>query len=118
VNAWVVRNAADLQVFLVNHALPRHPIAPTRVRVQLAQAPRPLRVSIERVDETHANAKRRWQQMGAAEYLDDAKLEQLHAASGLRRTACRWKWSRHRLDVELTLPPHGVALVTAEVPRQ
>lgn len=30
----------------------------------------------------------------------------------------RLEWSRHRLDLELTLPPHGVALVTAAVPRQ
>jgi xylan 1,4-beta-xylosidase len=118
VNAWVVRDSAVVQIFLVNHALPRHPIAPTRVQVQLAQAPRPSRVWIERVDDTHANAKRRWQRMGAAEYLDAAQLEQLHAASSLKRTACRWNWSGHRLDVELTLPPHGVALVTAEMPRQ
>ena len=94
---------------------PRHPIAPARVRVQLAKMRRPSRVSIERVDATHANAKRRWQRMGAPEYLDAAKLEQLHAASRLTRTVCPSRWSRDGLEIDVTLPPHGVALVTAEV---
>jgi xylan 1,4-beta-xylosidase len=116
VNAWVVRDRAAVQVFLVNHALPRHSIAPTRVRVRLAETSRPSRVSIERVDDAHANAKRRWLRMGAPEYLDAARVEQLHAASRLTRTACSSKWWRRVLDIEVTLPPHAVALVTAEVP--
>src|SRR5687768_163226 len=116
VNAWVVRDRAAVQVFLLNHALPRHPIAPTRVRVRLVETSRPWRVSIERVDDAHANAKRRWQRMGAPEYLDAARLEQLHAASRVTRTACPSKWSRRLLDIEVTLPPHAVVLVTAEVP--
>jgi hypothetical protein len=56
--------------------------------------------------------------MGAPEYLDATRLQQLHQASRLKRSACRWKWSRQRLDVEITLPSHGVALVTAEAPTQ
>jgi hypothetical protein len=32
--------------------------------------------------------------------------------------ACPWKWLRDRLDVEVTLPPQGVALITAEVPHR
>jgi xylan 1,4-beta-xylosidase len=118
VNAWVVRDAAGAKVLLVNHALPRHPIAPARVRVNLAHAPRPSRVSVERVDDTHANAKRRWQRSGAPEYLDATRLEQLHDASRLTRDACRWTWSKQRLDLEITLPPHGVALITVEVAAQ
>src|SRR5688500_14497047 len=112
-----MRELAPEIIFLVNHALPRHPIAPTRVRVRLAHAPRPSRVSVERVDDTHANAKRRWQRMGAPEYLDATRLQQLHEASRLTRSACRWKRSRQALDVEITLPSHGVALVTLEGPQ-
>ncbi|MGH9220654.1 MAG: GH39 family glycosyl hydrolase, partial [Vicinamibacterales bacterium] len=116
VNAWVVRESAAVKVFLVNHALPRHPIAKVRVQLRLAHTPRPSRVSVERIDDTHANAKHRWQRTGEPEYLDAAALEQLHEASRLTRTACRWRWSKQRLDVEITVPSHGVALITLEVP--
>jgi xylan 1,4-beta-xylosidase len=116
VNAWVVReSAAAVRIFLVNHALPRHPIAPTGVQLRLVHAPRPSRVWLERVDETHANAKRRWQRMGEPEYLSAAALERLHEASRLTRTPCRWRWSKQQLDVEITLPSHGVALISLDV---
>ena len=116
VSAWVVRGSARVKVFLVNHALPRHPIAPARVRIELANARRPARVSVERVDGTHANAKRKWEQLGTPEYLDARALEQLHQASRLRREAGRWKSTRHGLDVDITVPPHGVAVITVEAP--
>src|SRR5437764_5023008 len=35
VNAWVTRTDASVMVLLVTHALPLHPIARARVRVQL-----------------------------------------------------------------------------------
>lgn len=114
VNAWVARDSAAVKIFLVNHALPRHPIAPVHVRVQLAHAPRPARVSVERVDDTHANAKRAWERMGSPEYLDAAAVERLHEASRLTGSSCRWKWATRRLDVAITLPPHGVAVITSE----
>ena len=41
VNAWVTRDNASVTALLVNHALPRHAIAPTRVRVHLAHALEP-----------------------------------------------------------------------------
>jgi xylan 1,4-beta-xylosidase len=39
VNAWVTRDHASVRALLVNHALPRHSIAPARVRVHLGQLP-------------------------------------------------------------------------------
>ena len=69
VNAWVTRENARVTVLLVNHALPRHPIMNQRVRVHLAHAPEPSGAWVERIDEHHANAKRRWQALGAPEYL-------------------------------------------------
>jgi xylan 1,4-beta-xylosidase len=115
VNAWVVRDSKSVKIFLLNHALPRHPIGAARVQLRLSGAPRPLRASVERIDDGHANAKRKWQRMGEPEYLDAAALKQLHEASRLTRRSCRWTWSKQGLDVEITLPSHGVALITLEV---
>jgi xylan 1,4-beta-xylosidase len=114
VNAWVTRDNARVTVLLVNHALPRHSIASVRVRVHLAQAPEPSGAWVERIDEHHANAKRRWQALGAPEYLDGPAVEQLHEASRLVRQSCPWRWRDERVALEIELPAHAVAALTVE----
>ena len=69
---------------------------------------------VERIDENHANAKRRWQALGAPEYLDGPAVEQLHEASGMVREVCPWTWREGRLALEIDLPPHAVAALTLE----
>jgi xylan 1,4-beta-xylosidase len=69
---------------------------------------------VERIDDNHANAKRRWQTLGAPEYLDGPAVEQLHEASRSTREACPWTWRENRLAVEIELPPHAVAALTVE----
>jgi xylan 1,4-beta-xylosidase len=114
VNAWVTRDNARVTALLVNHALPGHSIASVRVRVHLAQAPEPSGAWVERIDEHHANAKRRWQALAAPEYLDGPAVEQLHEASRLVRQSCLWRWREERVALEIELPAHAVAALTVE----
>ena len=114
VNAWVTRTSAGISALFVNHALPRHSITPAHVRVHLTHAPEPRGAWVERIDEDHANAKRRWQALGAPEYLDGATVEQLHEASRLTRQVCPWTWRGQQIALELDLPPHAVAALTVE----
>jgi xylan 1,4-beta-xylosidase len=118
VNAWVTRDDGDdsagVRVLLVNHALPRQSIMSERVRIHLAHAPEPSGAWVERIDENHANAKRRWQALGAPEYLNGRAVEQLHEASRLTRQACPWTWRENRVVLEIELPPHAVAALTVE----
>src|SRR5688572_528775 len=65
VNVWVTREHGRITVLLVNHALPRHAITDERVRVNLAHAPEPSSAWVERIDDHHANAQRRWPAFGA-----------------------------------------------------
>jgi xylan 1,4-beta-xylosidase len=115
VTAWVTRARGIVKVLLVNHALPRHPIRRVRARVHLTQARRPSVAWTERIDETHANPKRRWQALGAPEYLDDRTVEQLHQASRVTRQACSWTWREQRVALEIELPPHAVAVLTVKL---
>jgi xylan 1,4-beta-xylosidase len=115
VNAWVTRDTARMTVLFVNHALPRHSIASARVRVHLAHAREPTGAWVERIDENHANAKRRWLALGAPEYLDGNTVEQLHEASRLTRHECPWTWHDEQLTIEIELPPHAVAALTVEL---
>ncbi len=116
VSAWVVRDddARSAIVLLTNHALPRHPIGTERVRVRIAGAPAPARAWLERIDDTHANATAAWRQMKKPEYLDQAQIERLQAASELVKEAIDLQGDAGTIDLEVDLPAHAVAAVTIE----
>jgi beta-xylosidase len=99
----------------VNHALPRHPIARVRARVHLTRSPKPAGAWVERIDEQHANAGRRWRQLGSPEYLDERALGQLDRASRVTRRACRWTWRERQAVLAIDLPPHSVAALTLKM---
>jgi xylan 1,4-beta-xylosidase len=112
VDAWAVRGGGALTILLTNHALPRQPIEPCRVQIEIADAPQPRQVALERIDDEHANAKAEWQRMGDPEYLRRADVERLEEASRLRPESHPWRHQAGTLSVEVTLPPHGVASLT------
>ena len=115
VDAWVVRRPGQAMALLTNHALPRQPIGPVQVRLRLEGAPPPAVVSLERIDEDHANAKRAWREMGEPEYLSEPEVERLQEASRLRKEQQPWRFQDQSIDLEITLPPQAVAAVTLEL---
>ena len=66
VDAWVVRGDRKITIVLTNFALPRHPIGAEGVRMTLLNAGTPARATVQRIDDDHANAKRKWQKRGRA----------------------------------------------------
>ena len=114
VSLWVTRHNLGVRALLVNHALPRHSIASERVRILLMHAPEPTGVWVARIDEDHANAKRRWQEVGAPEYLGGRTVDELHEASLLVRESCSWTRREDQVALEIDLPPHAVAALTVE----
>lgn len=85
VDAWIVRSEREIMVMLTNHALPGHAIRAQHVQVQLRNANEPTAVSVQRIDDNHANAKRLWRELEEPQYLDRATLERLRSASNLRQ---------------------------------
>lgn len=114
VDVWVVRKNHSLAVLLTNHALPRHPVNSERVSITLRNAPRGCSAYVERVDETHANAKRIWQEMGEPEYLSAAEVERLQEASRMWKEPHPLEYADDNLHLEIVLPPHAVAAITLE----
>jgi xylan 1,4-beta-xylosidase len=112
VDAWVVRQDGGVSVVITNHALPRQPIEPQRVRPRLSAAPRVRSVTLERIDEDHANAKGRWRALGEPEYPTDRQVEELHAASRLVAEVHPWREEGRDLILEVDVPSHGVAVLT------
>jgi xylan 1,4-beta-xylosidase len=114
VDVWVVRRGDSVTVLLTNFALPRHPISTEVVRVVLRSARAPSRATIARIDQQHANAKRRWQELGEPAYPDPKTLAQLHTASELHREVQAVRHSADVVELDVEMPPLGVAAVTLE----
>ena len=115
VDAWVVRKGASITVLLTNHAQPRHDILTQLVEVRLTDAPAPRAATIERIDEDHANPRRRWREMGEPEYLSRSQVEQLKAASRLVKEPLGFSYANRTVRFDVDLPPHAVAAVTLEL---
>ncbi|MGH7319422.1 MAG: GH39 family glycosyl hydrolase [Candidatus Rokuibacteriota bacterium] len=115
VDIWAVRKKDQLALVLTNHALPRHSIDGHRVLVRLADTPPPRAAVVERIDDGHANVKAEWRRMGEPEYLDRAAVERLHEASRTVAEPCPVVHAGRTLDLEIDLPPHGVAVVTIDL---
>lgn len=114
VDTWVVRKGRSVTVFLTNHAQPRRAIATELVRIELTNAPRPRSAYVERIDEDHANPRRSWQEMGAPEYLSRIQVEQLEATSQVTREPIELRYQENTVELDVDLPPHGLASVTIE----
>jgi xylan 1,4-beta-xylosidase len=115
VDAWIVRNEHQVTVMMTNHALPGYAIQPQNVHVQLTNARHPRAISAQRIDETHANAKRVWRELEEPEYLNRLALERLHGASSLVSEPYRCRYADRTIDLEIDLPAHAVTAVTFEL---
>ncbi len=118
VEAWVAYKEYALCVALVNHARPRHPIKTELVKVRLENAPEPLSMYVQRIDEDHANPRKAWEQMGQPEYLSTYDVEALKAASQLVKELIPIQFADGVVTFQLDLPPQSIVAVTLELPIQ
>ncbi len=113
VDAWVVRRdqGREIAVIVTNHAYPLHPITQERVLVHLETSRRPRAATLARIDEDHANAKRRWLDMGTPEYPSHAQVDELHTASVVIRTPHHPYCDERGIHLQMDVPPQGVAVI-------
>jgi xylan 1,4-beta-xylosidase len=111
VDAWLVRGAGRASVVMTNFALPRHPVATESVTIALTGAETAAEATIQRIDLEHANAKRRWEQLGSPAYLSASMVTELEAASRLRKEDQPLLSHDGILQLHLTLPPQSVAAI-------
>jgi xylan 1,4-beta-xylosidase len=115
VDAWVVLRGRTAAVVVTNHAYPEHPIRRARVVVHLETTRRPTSALLYRIDDTHANAKRRWRAMGSPASLAQRQLEELHSASEMKTTRGSVRRSDNTVHVEVDIPPQGVAVTEIQL---
>ena len=115
VAAWVIRSGNRITVLFVNSAPPQHDLVPESAVVHIASKATVQMATIERIDDTHANAKQRWLEMGAPEYLRQADVDELHSASTLHVEPYDVKSDANGIHVTVDLPANGIAAVTLDL---
>jgi xylan 1,4-beta-xylosidase len=101
-------------IVVTNFALPRQPIKTETVRVVLRHGAAPIKATLQRIDEHHANAKRSWLALGAPEYLDAGQIAQLQLASRMQRSEQEFRHVDGHIEIEVVMPPQGIAAVTLQ----
>jgi xylan 1,4-beta-xylosidase len=111
VDAWFVRGAQRSTLMLTNFALPRHPIATEEVCFALHSSNPDTAASIQRIDLEHANAKRRWEQLGKPDYLNSATLIELNDVSQLVESPLAVEFQEGVASIKVSMPPQSVAAI-------
>ncbi len=120
VDVWATRfeTKADSRstMLVVNQAMPRHAIESEDLSLGLAhdKGRRVVSVSIERVDDTHANPAKAWTHMGSPEYLSPGDVAALIRSSLLTREPIAFTSSPGATQIEVTVAPQSVNLLRLE----
>jgi xylan 1,4-beta-xylosidase len=114
VNAVATRKGAEVDVLLWNYHDADVPAPPAQIHLIIDGLHGKAAVAAEfRVDETHSNAYRAWQQMGSPSHPTPEQTQQLEKAGALEQTVQDHSLAlQHgRAGIDLALPRQGVVLV-------
>jgi hypothetical protein len=81
----------------------------------LASTRKPASAHVRYVDDDHCNSRQAWVDMGSPDYLDARQVAELDEASQLKSEPLAITSSEGGFDLQLNLPPHGIAAVRVEL---
>ena len=118
VDAWVTRKLdGTVTALLNNHAFPKHDIRTEPITLTLNGTRRPVKATIERIDEDHCNARHQWKEMGSPEFPDQSQLALLEKASQLVVEPLEGQAHEHGIDFTFNLMPHAIAAIHLQYPK-
>lgn len=97
-------------LILYNHQIPEEPNEDEMVTVTIDH----LNIHsalLYRIDETHANARKAWEDMGEPIYPDQYSLQVLHESSALKAEPIEFLKDGDAVTMKLLLPKDGTALI-------
>lgn len=114
VDVWVVTNQDVINILIVNSALPRHEIKEEIVRVELNSIKNIKNSFAERIDETHANPRQEWIEMGSPDSLSYEQVQSLEKSSALIKKPLNIISDDDEISITIVVPPQGIAFITLE----
>lgn len=106
------RQDGNLTILLTNHNVPLSPIHIEHVRFLIEGAKGIRAVSLQRIDEEHANPRKVWFEMGSPTYLKRPQIEALLQASELVQEPVAWEATGNGIAFNVTIQPHSAVAVS------
>ena len=114
VDCSIIQKESSVTLLLTNHTTPGHTIETEQLEIRLDNARKPLKASVRRIDEEHANPKRLWLAMGRPEKLSKKDVERLEHASRLVVEKQSLEFHDGSIFLKVSLPAHAVAAITID----
>lgn len=102
----------SMTILISNHQVPLSPIQPERISLTVKGIRGVQSSFCERIDETHANPKRAWMEMGSPTYLDRKQIQTLMRASELVSEPVDWALEENEIAIDLLIQPHSVVAIS------
>ncbi|HHW49244.1 MAG TPA: beta-xylosidase [Clostridiaceae bacterium] len=112
VEVLAVKGDNKLSIIVHQYNIPRSPAKEENVRIAVKGIKKGARAVLERIDEEHANPKRRWVEMGCPEYPDKSQIDELMESSRMVEERIECGWENDHMVFELKVPPQGIAALT------
>jgi xylan 1,4-beta-xylosidase len=112
---WITIKPGALKLLITNWALPRHPIKTEMIRIHLKNVGKILSSFVERIDDTHANARQTWLEMGQPSSLTPYQVNALELASSFVKEQIHIIYEEKSAFIEIAMPPQGTACITLEI---
>lgn len=114
IDALAGRDSKRAVMIVSNHNIPRAPILKEDLEIVCRGLEATPRATLRRIDDDHANARKRWIEMGCPEYLDTEQVQSLMRASEMKESPIEPELVDSDAVFRLSVPPHGVAAITLE----
>ena len=114
VDCSIIQKESSVTLLLTNHTTPGHTIETEQLEIRLDNARKPLKASVRRIDEEHANPKRLWLAMGLPEKLSKKDVDRLEHASRLVVEKQSLEFHDGSIFLKVSLPAHAVAAITID----
>jgi xylan 1,4-beta-xylosidase len=101
-----------ITILISNHQIPLSPIQAESVNITIKGINGIRAAFIERIDETHANPKRVWEEMGKPIYLDQGQIRKLIEASELVKEPVKCVEKEDGLLIDVVIQPHSVVAIS------
>jgi xylan 1,4-beta-xylosidase len=101
-----------ITVLLSNYQVPLSPVEAEQVSIKIKGVKGLRSASLQRIDETHANPKKAWMEMGSPTYLNREQIQALIKASELATETVNWSEDEEGVVIELQIQPHSAIAVT------
>ena len=115
VDVWATRRQRVITIMVTNGALPRHPLRGESIRLELVGLMTTASVTIERIDDDHANPRRAWVELGQPSRPLPEEVAVLERASSLITEHLPHRLADQSLILEFVMPPQGTALITVSI---